>query len=32
MEEITVRAYREEDLPAMAVIWNEVVEEGIAFP
>ena len=32
MEEITVRAYREEDLPAMAAVWNEVVEEGIAFP
>lgn len=32
MEEIIVRAYREEDLPAMAAIWNEVVEEGIAFP
>ena len=32
MEEIIVRAYREEDLPAMTAIWNEVVEEGIAFP
>ena len=32
MENIIVRAYREEDLPAMAAIWNEVVEEGIAFP
>ncbi|NLF26639.1 MAG: GNAT family N-acetyltransferase [Clostridiales bacterium] len=27
-----VRAYREDDLPAMAEIWNEVVEEGVAFP
>ena len=29
---MTVRAYRSEDLPAMIAIWNEVVEEGIAFP
>ena len=27
-----VRAYRTEDLPAMIAIWNEVVEEGVAFP
>lgn len=27
-----VRAYREQDIPAMIQIWNEVVEEGIAFP
>lgn len=27
-----VRAYREEDIPAMTAIWNQVVEEGIAFP
>lgn len=27
-----VRAYKEEDLKAMIAIWNEVVEEGIAFP
>lgn len=27
-----VRAYREEDIPAMIKIWNQVVEEGIAFP
>ena len=27
-----VRAYRTEDLPAMISIWNEVVEEGVAFP
>lgn len=27
-----VRAYREEDIPAMIAIWNQVVEEGIAFP
>lgn len=30
--EIRVRAYRPEDLDAMIAIWNEVVEEGIAFP
>lgn len=29
---IEVRAYEEKDLPAMIQIWNEVVEEGIAFP
>ncbi len=27
-----VRPYREEDLPAMADIWNAVVEAGRAFP
>ena len=30
--QITVRAYGSGDLPAMIDIWNEVVEEGIAFP
>ena len=29
---MNVRAYREEDIPAMIQIWNEVVEEGVAFP
>ena len=29
---MTVRGYRPEDVPAMTAIWNEVVEEGIAFP
>lgn len=29
---IQIRAYKEEDLPEMITIWNEVVEEGIAFP
>ncbi len=29
---IAVRAYKEEDLPEMIRIWNEIVEEGIAFP
>ena len=27
-----VREYQEMDLPEMIAIWNEVVEEGIAFP
>lgn len=27
-----IRAYREEDIPQMVEIWNEVVEEGNAFP
>lgn len=27
-----VRAYQEKDLPKMIEIWNEVVEDGIAFP
>lgn len=30
--EITVRKYEIEDLPEMTEIWNEVVEEGVAFP
>ena len=29
---ITVRKYMAEDLPQMIEIWNEIVEEGIAFP
>ena len=29
---MTVRAYRAEDLPALIEIWNEVVEDGMAFP
>ena len=27
-----VRRYEAADLPAMIAIWNEVVEEGVAFP
>lgn len=27
-----IRAYTQEDLPEMLAIWNEIVEEGIAFP
>ena len=30
--EIIVRAYEEKDIPDMVRIWNEIVEEGIAFP
>lgn len=32
MEKIKIRAYTREDVPAMIAIWNEVVEEGVAFP
>ena len=27
-----IRKYEEKDLPAMIRIWNEIVDEGIAFP
>ena len=27
-----IRHYTEQDVPAMVHIWNEVVEEGVAFP
>ena len=27
-----IRKYNENDLPAMIRIWNQVVEEGVAFP
>lgn len=30
--EIEVKKYQEKDLPEMIQIWNQVVEEGIAFP
>lgn len=29
---VTIRGFRKEDVAEMIVIWNEVVEEGIAFP
>lgn len=29
---INVRAYTERDIPAMVAVWNEVVDEGNAFP
>jgi L-amino acid N-acyltransferase YncA len=32
MTDIQIRAYRCGDIPEMMKIWNEIVEEGIAFP
>ena len=29
---IEVRKYNDRDIPAMIPIWNEVVEEAVAFP
>ena len=29
---VIIRAYEERDLPEMIEIWNEVVEDGVAFP
>lgn len=29
---IKIREYTEKDLPSMISIWNEIVEEGVAFP
>lgn len=29
---VKIREYTEKDIPAMVRIWNEVVEDGIAFP
>lgn len=29
---LTIRQYEKQDLPDMIRIWNEVVEEGVAFP
>lgn len=30
--ELEIRPYQEQDLPEMIRIWNQVVEEGVAFP
>ena len=30
--EITIREYAENDLKQMIEVWNEVVNDGIAFP
>lgn len=30
--EIQIRAYEKKDIPEMVRIWNEVVEDGVAFP
>lgn len=32
MNAIFIRAYQKKDVPAMTTIWNEVVQDGIAFP
>lgn len=29
---ISIREYRETDIPEMANLWNEIVTEGVAFP
>ena len=29
---MVIREYKKDDLPEMIKIWNEIVEEGIAFP
>lgn len=29
---IIIRPYQDADLPSMNQIWNEVVEDGVAFP
>lgn len=30
--EVQIRAYEEKDIPQMVRIWNQVVEDGVAFP
>ena len=30
--EVFVREYQDKDIPSMIAIWNEIVEEGNAFP
>ena len=30
--EVIIREYTSEDTPAAAEIWNQVVEDGVAFP
>ena len=32
MEKVIIRKYEKDDLDSMIAIWNEVVEDGIAFP
>ena len=27
-----IRQYEKKDLPEMIAVWNEVVEDGVAFP
>lgn len=31
-ENIIIRKYEKEDLPDLICIWNQVVEDGVAFP
>lgn len=31
MSEVTIRKYKSGDIPEMIVVWNEVVEGGVAF-
>lgn len=31
-ENIIIRKYEKEDLPDLIRIWNQVVEDGVAFP
>ena len=30
--DFTIRPWQEADLPALVAIWNQVVEDGVAFP
>ena len=30
--DFTIRPWQETDLPALVTIWNQVVEDGVAFP
>ena len=32
MSEVTIRKYEKDDLQKMIAVWNEVVEDGVAFP
>lgn len=32
MSEVTIRKNKSGDLPEMIAVWNEVVEDGVAFP
>lgn len=32
MENIRIRQYKEADLPELIRIWNQIVEDGVAFP
>ena len=32
MSEVTIRKYKNSDLSEMIAVWNEVIEDGVAFP